>query len=125
MEPRAAVGAGTSREARWDAMPAGSGQGVAAEVGRGQVRDRGRGGGRGRGGAGVRTRGLGQGRARFGRPRRLAALVPRPGLRPGWKAEEQAVMGLRAAVFDLDGVLALPSLASSWDRAEEELALPR
>ena len=82
-------------------------------------------GGRGRGGAGVRTRGLGQGRARFGRPRRLAALVPRPGLRPGWKAEEQAVMGLRAAVFDLDGVLALPSLASSWDRAEEELALPR
>ena len=33
MEPRAAVGAGTSREARWDAMPAGSGQGVAAEVG--------------------------------------------------------------------------------------------
>ncbi|XP_059782831.1 bifunctional epoxide hydrolase 2 isoform X5 [Balaenoptera ricei] len=34
-------------------------------------------------------------------------------------------MALRAAVFDLDGVLALPSLASSWDRAEEELALPR
>ncbi|XP_030734957.1 bifunctional epoxide hydrolase 2 isoform X1 [Globicephala melas] len=33
-------------------------------------------------------------------------------------------MALRAAVFDLDGVLALPSLASSWDRAEEELALP-
>uniref|UniRef100_A0A8C6FBR0 Bifunctional epoxide hydrolase 2 n=1 Tax=Monodon monoceros TaxID=40151 RepID=A0A8C6FBR0_MONMO len=34
-------------------------------------------------------------------------------------------MALRAAVFDLDGVLARPSLASSWDRAEEELALPR
>ncbi|XP_065735445.1 bifunctional epoxide hydrolase 2 isoform X3 [Phocoena phocoena] len=34
-------------------------------------------------------------------------------------------MALRAAVFGLDGVLALPSLASSWDRAEEELALPR
>ncbi|XP_039073311.1 bifunctional epoxide hydrolase 2 isoform X2 [Hyaena hyaena] len=34
-------------------------------------------------------------------------------------------MALRAAVFDLDGVLAVPSLASAFGRAEEELALPR
>ncbi|XP_057580088.1 bifunctional epoxide hydrolase 2 [Hippopotamus amphibius kiboko] len=34
-------------------------------------------------------------------------------------------MTLRAAVFDLDGVLALPPVVSSWGRTEEELALPR
>ncbi|XP_059553516.1 bifunctional epoxide hydrolase 2-like isoform X2 [Myotis daubentonii] len=34
-------------------------------------------------------------------------------------------MALHAAVFDLDGVLALPSVASGLSRAEEELALPR
>lgn len=34
-------------------------------------------------------------------------------------------MALRAVVFDLDGVLALPSVASALGRAEEELALPR
>ncbi|XP_059553510.1 bifunctional epoxide hydrolase 2-like isoform X1 [Myotis daubentonii] len=34
-------------------------------------------------------------------------------------------MALHAAVFDLDGVLALPSVASGLGRAEEELALPR
>ncbi|XP_042790859.1 bifunctional epoxide hydrolase 2 isoform X1 [Panthera leo] len=34
-------------------------------------------------------------------------------------------MALRAAVFDLYGVLALPSLAGAFGRAEEELALPR
>uniref|UniRef100_A0A8D0N443 AB hydrolase-1 domain-containing protein n=1 Tax=Sus scrofa TaxID=9823 RepID=A0A8D0N443_PIG len=34
-------------------------------------------------------------------------------------------MALRAAVFDLDGVLALPSITTSWARAEEKLALPR
>ncbi|XP_055283246.1 bifunctional epoxide hydrolase 2 [Moschus berezovskii] len=34
-------------------------------------------------------------------------------------------MALRAAVFDLAGVLCLPSITSFWDRAEEELALPR
>uniref|UniRef100_A0A673TVP7 Bifunctional epoxide hydrolase 2 n=1 Tax=Suricata suricatta TaxID=37032 RepID=A0A673TVP7_SURSU len=33
-------------------------------------------------------------------------------------------MALRAAVFDLDGVLALPSVAGAFGRAEEELALP-
>ncbi|XP_041621387.1 bifunctional epoxide hydrolase 2 [Vulpes lagopus] len=34
-------------------------------------------------------------------------------------------MALRAAVFDLDGVLALPSVVGALRRAEEELALPR
>ncbi|KAB1256123.1 Bifunctional epoxide hydrolase 2 [Camelus dromedarius] len=34
-------------------------------------------------------------------------------------------MALRAAVFDLDGVLALPSVARAWARTTEELALPR
>lgn len=34
-------------------------------------------------------------------------------------------MALRAAVFDLAGVLTLPSVTSFWDRAEEELALPK
>ncbi|XP_008148958.2 bifunctional epoxide hydrolase 2 [Eptesicus fuscus] len=34
-------------------------------------------------------------------------------------------MALHAVVFDLDGVLALPSVASALGRAEEELALPR
>ncbi|XP_047712641.1 bifunctional epoxide hydrolase 2 [Prionailurus viverrinus] len=34
-------------------------------------------------------------------------------------------MALRAALFDLYGVLALPSLAGAFGRAEEELALPR
>ena len=34
-------------------------------------------------------------------------------------------MALRAAVFDLVGVLTQPSVTSFWDRAEEELALPR
>uniref|UniRef100_G1NVS8 Bifunctional epoxide hydrolase 2 n=1 Tax=Myotis lucifugus TaxID=59463 RepID=G1NVS8_MYOLU len=34
-------------------------------------------------------------------------------------------MALHAVVFDLDGVLALPSVASGLGRAEEELALPR
>uniref|UniRef100_A0A9L0R2Y1 Bifunctional epoxide hydrolase 2 n=1 Tax=Equus caballus TaxID=9796 RepID=A0A9L0R2Y1_HORSE len=34
-------------------------------------------------------------------------------------------MALRAAVFDLDGVLALPSIARAFGRAEEDLALPR
>ncbi|XP_070271671.1 bifunctional epoxide hydrolase 2 isoform X2 [Myotis yumanensis] len=34
-------------------------------------------------------------------------------------------MALHAVVFDLDGVLALPSVASGLSRAEEELALPR
>uniref|UniRef100_A0A8C3WHP9 Bifunctional epoxide hydrolase 2 n=1 Tax=Catagonus wagneri TaxID=51154 RepID=A0A8C3WHP9_9CETA len=34
-------------------------------------------------------------------------------------------MTLRAAVFALDGVLALPSVTSAWARAEEKLALPR
>ena len=34
-------------------------------------------------------------------------------------------MALRAAVFELDGILTLPSATSFWDRAEEELALPR
>uniref|UniRef100_A0ABI7ZIU6 AB hydrolase-1 domain-containing protein n=1 Tax=Felis catus TaxID=9685 RepID=A0ABI7ZIU6_FELCA len=34
-------------------------------------------------------------------------------------------MAVRAALFDLYGVLALPSLASAFSRAEEELALPR
>ncbi|XP_040821920.1 bifunctional epoxide hydrolase 2 isoform X2 [Ochotona curzoniae] len=34
-------------------------------------------------------------------------------------------MALRAAVFDLDGVLALPSIASAFNRAEDSLALPR
>ncbi|XP_004579142.2 bifunctional epoxide hydrolase 2 [Ochotona princeps] len=34
-------------------------------------------------------------------------------------------MALRAAVFDLDGVLALPSIASAFSRAEDALALPR
>ncbi|XP_045317178.1 bifunctional epoxide hydrolase 2 isoform X1 [Leopardus geoffroyi] len=34
-------------------------------------------------------------------------------------------MALRAALFDLYGVLALPSLAGAFSRAEEELALPR
>ncbi|XP_036279678.1 bifunctional epoxide hydrolase 2 isoform X1 [Pipistrellus kuhlii] len=34
-------------------------------------------------------------------------------------------MAPRAVVFDLDGVLALPSVASALGRAEEELALPR
>ncbi|XP_006864498.1 PREDICTED: bifunctional epoxide hydrolase 2 [Chrysochloris asiatica] len=34
-------------------------------------------------------------------------------------------MALRAAVFDLDGVLALPSLTASFRRTEESLALPR
>lgn len=34
-------------------------------------------------------------------------------------------MALRAVVFDLDGVLALPSLAGALSRTEEALALPR
>lgn len=34
-------------------------------------------------------------------------------------------MALRAAIFDLDGVLALPSLFSAFGQAEETLALPR
>ncbi|XP_035887951.1 bifunctional epoxide hydrolase 2 isoform X1 [Phyllostomus discolor] len=34
-------------------------------------------------------------------------------------------MALRAVVFDLDGVLAQPSVAGALDRTEEELALPR
>ncbi|KAM5264649.1 bifunctional epoxide hydrolase 2 [Ctenodactylus gundi] len=34
-------------------------------------------------------------------------------------------MALRAVVFDLDGVLALPSIASALSRAEEAMALPR
>lgn len=34
-------------------------------------------------------------------------------------------MALRAVVFDLDGVLALPSVAGALGRTEEELALPR
>nr|XP_004665897.2 bifunctional epoxide hydrolase 2 [Jaculus jaculus] len=34
-------------------------------------------------------------------------------------------MALRAAVFDLDGVLALPSIAGALGHAEEALALPR
>ncbi|XP_077008977.1 bifunctional epoxide hydrolase 2 isoform X2 [Tamandua tetradactyla] len=34
-------------------------------------------------------------------------------------------MALRAAVFDLDGVLALPSVAAAFSRTEEALALPR
>uniref|UniRef100_A0A8B9W2Q6 Bifunctional epoxide hydrolase 2 n=1 Tax=Bos mutus grunniens TaxID=30521 RepID=A0A8B9W2Q6_BOSMU len=33
-------------------------------------------------------------------------------------------MALRAAVFELGGILTLPSATSFWDRAEEELALP-
>ncbi|XP_053514300.1 bifunctional epoxide hydrolase 2 isoform X2 [Artibeus jamaicensis] len=36
-----------------------------------------------------------------------------------------AAMALRAVVFDLDGVLALPSVARAPSRTEEELALPR
>lgn len=39
--------------------------------------------------------------------------------------EAQADMALRAVVFDLDGVLALPSVAGALGRTEEELALPR
>ncbi|XP_008247510.1 bifunctional epoxide hydrolase 2 isoform X1 [Oryctolagus cuniculus] len=34
-------------------------------------------------------------------------------------------MALRAAVFDLDGVLALPSIFSAFSKADEALALPR
>ncbi|XP_024424640.2 bifunctional epoxide hydrolase 2 [Desmodus rotundus] len=34
-------------------------------------------------------------------------------------------MALRAVVFDLDGVLALPSIAGALSRTEEKLALPR
>lgn len=144
------MGAGTSSEARWDETPAAPRQGVGAAVGRGQVRDRGRGGGQGKGvgGAGARTEGgaeagagaePGPGQGAWAGPNstwearsaRRSGPAPRPSSIssqrsvPGWKAEVQAVMALRAAVFDLDGVLALPSLASSWDRAEEELALPR
>lgn len=43
---------------------------------------------------------------------------------PG-EAEARAAMALHAVVCDLDGVLALPSVASGLGRAEEELALPR
>lgn len=42
-----------------------------------------------------------------------------------WEVEGQAAMVLRAVVFDLDGVLALPSLFSALDRVAEELVLPR
>lgn len=119
-------------------------------MGRGQVRDRGRGGGQGKGvgGAGARTEGgaeagagaePGPGQGAWAGPNstweapsaRRCGPAPRPSsissqrCVTGWKGEVQAVMALRAAVFGLDGVLALPSLASSWDRAEEELALPR
>jgi soluble epoxide hydrolase/lipid-phosphate phosphatase len=34
-------------------------------------------------------------------------------------------MALRVAAFDLDGVLALPSIAGAFRRSEEALALPR
>lgn len=34
-------------------------------------------------------------------------------------------MALRVAAFDLDGVLALPSLAGALRRSEETLELPR
>lgn len=34
-------------------------------------------------------------------------------------------MALRAAVFDLDGVLALPSIMGALSRAEEAHGLPR
>ena len=43
----------------------------------------------------------------------------------GPEVEAQAAMALRAALFDLYGVLALPSLAGAFSHAEEELALPR
>lgn len=36
-----------------------------------------------------------------------------------------AAMALRVAAFDLDGVLALPSIAGALRRTEEALALPR
>ena len=44
---------------------------------------------------------------------------------PWGLAEAQAAMALRAVVFDLDGVLALPSIAGALSRTEEKLALPR
>lgn len=40
-------------------------------------------------------------------------------------AAARTVMALRVAAFDLDGVLALPSIAGALRRAEEALALPR
>lgn len=117
--------------------------------GRGQGQARGRGGGRGggvaasaprRGGAVGSEARLGGGRIKPGggakpRPGRGGAgspwEVPRPGPRArrrrAWTVREklQETMALRAAVFDLDGVLALPSIARAFGRAEEDLALPR
>lgn len=41
------------------------------------------------------------------------------------QSEPRAAMALRAVIFDLDGVLALPSFAGALTSTEEALALPR
>lgn len=41
------------------------------------------------------------------------------------RPEPRAAMALRAVIFDLDGVLALPSFAGALTSTEEALALPR
>lgn len=52
--------------------------------------------------------------------------APDPGeLRVRVRGCRPAAMALRAAVFDLDGVLALPAVFGVLGRTEEALALPR
>ncbi|KAG8506326.1 Bifunctional epoxide hydrolase 2, partial [Galemys pyrenaicus] len=76
--------------------------------------------GAGRGGAGA-----GPGPGRAASRRGLCLGVPRRAPRRGPRSWAEAAMALRAAIFDLDGVLALPSISSAFGRAEEGLALPR